>query len=206
MPLASQFDLGSVIAVHRDSPYKTLSDLVTAAQAKPDTIKNGTTGLMAFGHIATLQFQKTVNVRFALVHFDGSGPQMTALAGQHVDVIFTGQAEFLPHFTAGTMRALALLQKEENPDYPGVKTAAAQGYPASQSVVAIIVGPKGIPQGVVDVLSSALRKVITSDEHKQKLKNMGFPVKYRTPQEAASFWADTEAELRPLIEEALRNK
>jgi tripartite-type tricarboxylate transporter receptor subunit TctC len=93
VPLAGQFDLPYVIAVHRDSPYKTLSDLVAAVKAKPDTIKNGTTGLMALGHIATLQFQRTVNLRFALVHFEGSAPQIVALAGQHVDVIFTGQAE-----------------------------------------------------------------------------------------------------------------
>ena len=131
---------------------------------------------------------------------------MTALAGQHVDVIFTGQAEMLPHCRAGTMRALALLQKEETPDYPGVKTAAELGYPAYQSSVGLIVGPKGIPHGVVDVLSNALRKVINSDEHNKRMKDMAFPVKYRTPQEAASFWADYEAELRPLIEEALRNK
>jgi hypothetical protein len=38
------------------------------------------------------------------------------------------------------------------------------------------------------------------------MKDMAFPVKYRTPEEAASFWADTEAELRPLIEEAMRSK
>ena len=206
VPLAGQYDLGYCIAVHRDSPYKTLNDLIAAAKAKPGIITNGTTGVMALGHIATLQFQKTVDIKFALVHFEGSGPQITALAGQHVDVIFTGEAELLPHYKAGTMRVLALLQREDNPDYPGVKTAAALGYPAYQSSVGVIVAPKGTPQGVVDVLSNALGKVINSDEHHKRMKDVGFPVTYKTPQEVASFWADDEAELRPLIQEALRNK
>lgn len=206
-PIAAQFDQGYVIGVHKDSPFKTLSDLAIAVKAKPDTIKFGTTGLMASGHLATLQFQKAVGgVKFSLVHFDGSGPQMVALAGQHVDVIFTGQAEFLPHFKPGTMRALALLQKEENPDFPGVKTAVAQGFQVSHSVVGIICAPKGISQGTLDVLTSAVRNVISSDDHKQRMKGIGFPVKYMNPREAASFWADTEAEIRPFVEEALRNK
>ena len=205
-PIAVQFDQGYVVGVHKDSPYKTLSDLAAAAKAKPDTIKDGTTGLMASGHLSTLQFQKVAGVRFRLVHFDGSGPQITALAGQHVDVIFTGQAEFLPLFKSGTLHALALLDKEEIPDFPGVKTAIEQGYRVSHSVAGTICGPKGIPQEVVEVLSTAAKKVITSDEHKRRMKELGFPVRYMSPQEAASFWADTEEEIRPLVAEALRNK
>ncbi len=205
-PIATQFDQGYVMGVHKDSPFKTLSDLVAAVKAKPDSVKFGTTGLMASGHLSTLQFQKLVGVKLVLVHFDGSGPQMTALAGQHVDVILTGQAEFLPFFKAGTFRALALLDKEENPDFPGVKTAIAQGYPFWHLVTGTICAPKGLPQGVMDAWSNAVKKVITSEEHKQRMKTIGFSTTYRSPQEAANNWAEVEAEIRPLIEEALKNK
>ena len=204
--IATQFDQGYVMGVHKDSPYKTLSDLVADVKARPNAIKFGTTGLMASGHLVTLQFQKLVGTPLLLVHFDGSGPQMTALAGQHVDVIMTGQAEFLPFFKAGTFRALALLDKQENPDFPGVKTAIEQGYRLWHLVTGTICAPKGLPQDVLDVWSNAVRKVINSDEHKQRMRTIGFPTTYRSPQEAANNWAEVEAEMRPIIEEALRSK
>ncbi len=204
--IATQFDQGYVLGVHKDSPYKTLADLVADVKARPNAVKFGTTGLMASGHLVTLQFQKLVGSKLLLVHFDGSGPQMTALAGQHVDVIMTGQAEFLPFFKAGTFRALALLDKQQNPDFAGVKTATEQGVRLWHLVTGTICAPKGLPQDVLDVWSAAVKKVITSEEHKQRMKTIGFPTTYRTPQEAAANWAEVEAEMRPIIEEALKSK
>jgi tripartite-type tricarboxylate transporter receptor subunit TctC len=206
VPLATQYDLGYVIGVHKDSPYKSLQDLVVAARATPNAIKLGTTGLMASGHLSALKFEKAAGVKFALVHFDGTPPQVNALAGKHVDTIFTGQVELLPHFKAGTMRALAVLERGGNADFPGVETAGAQGYPVYHSVIGVICGPKGLSPEIVEVLGGAMRKIIGSADHNSKMKQLGFPVKYLGPTEAASFWADTEAEVRPFMEESFKAK
>ena len=55
-------------------------------------------------------------------------------------------------------------------------------------------------------LSSAIKKAVTSDEHNRRMKDLGFPVKYLSPQETATLWADTEAQIQPIINEALQTK
>jgi tripartite-type tricarboxylate transporter receptor subunit TctC len=40
-----------IIAVHKDSPYKTIQDLVNACKDKPDTVTGGTAGVGSSGYV-----------------------------------------------------------------------------------------------------------------------------------------------------------
>ena len=72
------------------------------------------------------------------------------------------------------------------------------------SVVAGLIAPAGVPKEVVDLLSGAAKKVIESADHRQKIEAMGYTVFYQNPEQFAKFWADTEAQLKPIMEMALQ--
>src|SRR5512138_9391 len=116
-----------VIAVKASSPYKTLQDVLDAAKANPGKVKASATGILGDDHLAILQLQRQTGIKFAIVQFDGSAPSMTALLGGHTDVYFGNVGDTVPQFKAGEVRILALMDDQESPLVPGVKTTFAQG-------------------------------------------------------------------------------
>ena len=204
-PLAIQYEAPFAVVVPTSSPYKTLKDLVDAAKASPGTIKMASTGLIGSGHLAILQFEEAAAIRFAVVHFDGGAPAMTALLGGHVNASVNAvSSEILPHIKTGAIRILGVLGPEESRFLPGVKTAESQGYKAYMSVVGALSAPAGIPREVTSILSAAAKKAIESDEHKKMMADSGFEARYRGPEEFATLWAESEVQLKPLVELAKR--
>ena len=122
-----------VIAVHRDSPYKRLQDLVTALRQDPSR--------MAFGAGGTVGSQDWVKaallVRAAgrdhkamrFVSFEGGGDALGALQGKHVDVFPGDAAEALQAIAGGAaVRLLAVLSETRlGGALTGVPTAREQG-------------------------------------------------------------------------------
>ena len=204
-PLAIQYEAPFAVVVPTNSPYKTLKDLVDGAKAAPHTVKMASTGLIGSGHLAILQFEEAANIRFAVVHFDGGAPAMTALLGGHVNASVNAVSnEILPHIKSGAIRVLGILGPEETRFLPGVRTAEAQGYKAYMSVVGAISAPAGISREVTAILAAAAKKAIESDEHRKMMEESGFEAAYRGPEEFSTLWAASEVQLKRLVELAKR--
>ncbi len=187
------------IAVRADSPYKTLKDLVDAAKANPGKIRASHNGIMGEDHLALLLFQKVAGIQFAVVAFDSSINSQTALLGGHIDVCFDNVGTFPAHVKSGAMRVLGIMDKQETPLYPGVKTFEAQGYKIYSSSARGIVMPAGAPKEVIDILSGAIKKAIHDPEHQKKMADLAFPIRYMDPEEMAVFWDRMEADVKPLM-------
>lgn len=200
--LGHGFDIPYTVVVNANSPYKTLQDLIDAAKAKPETLKAGSTGVLALGHQTGLLLEKAAGVKFAFVHFDGSGPATTALLGGHVECSFLEVTPVLQHVKGGTIRALGLAAKEESPDLPGVRTLEAQGYKVYMAARGLMMAPAGLPEKVRDVLVRAFKKVIENPEHKKKQAELGTPMRYLSPEESDLLWDEIEATVKPLIIQA----
>jgi tripartite-type tricarboxylate transporter receptor subunit TctC len=71
-------------------------------------------------------------------------------------------------------------------------------------VVGGLIAPAGVPKEVVDILSKAAGKIIASAEHNKRIEQMGTTVFYRNPEQFAKFWADSEDQFKPIMEEATR--
>jgi putative tricarboxylic transport membrane protein len=84
--LNAQWNDYAIIAVHKDSPYQTLEQLIEAMR-EPGKVSSGIIYGNG-GHLQTLVIMDALgipqdNVRF--VTYDGGAPLRTALAGNHVD-------------------------------------------------------------------------------------------------------------------------
>lgn len=190
-----------VMAVKEGSPYKSLKDVVDAAKANPEKVKVSTFGILSGPHLQLLQLQQLSGAKFAAVHFDGAAPSVTALLGGHVDVSLGYAGAFVPQMKTGGIRAIAIMDKEENKFFPGVKTAEAQGFKLFMSKASGIVAPAGTPPEVVDLLSKAIKKAMDTDEHKKKMDDAGQTLRYMDPKQYATYWEELETTLKPLVEE-----
>lgn len=189
-----------IIAVRKDSPYKTLKDVIDAAKANPKKVTITTTGIQSDEHFALLQLQKISGAQFAFVHFsEGIAPALTAVLGGKVDVFCGNVGDLLAQYKSGEMRILGVMDKEKSPFYPDVKTFAEQGYNLSSSSSRGFAAPAGTPKEIVDILSGAMKKVIASDEHKQKMSEMGLTLRYMDPVQYDAYWTEYETMIKELL-------
>jgi tripartite-type tricarboxylate transporter receptor subunit TctC len=200
-PLA-QFTVEPLLPlVQPTSPWKTAKDLVDAVKAKPGSIKVSTPGLKSTPHVAMVMWEKAAGVQFTYVHFTGGGEAMTALLGGHVDCSPQSIALVLPQMKSGEVRALGIMDKNESPFFPGVKTLASQGWRVYGSVSYGISAPAGIPKEIVDILAGAIKKALESDDLKKKFQDTIRPVLYLSPEQYAAYWDETEETVKPLVKE-----
>lgn len=198
-PLAMHVVDPAVIAVAADSPYKTAKDLLDAAKANPEKIKAGADGILTDDHLNILQLERMSGAKFATVQFEGGAPKMTALLGGHIDAAFGNVGDTVSQFKSGKIRVLAVLDKEENKFYPGIKTLEAQGYKVYGASSRGVAAPAGTPKEAVDALSQSIKKAMEDEDHKKKMDESGLTLRYFGPAEFEAYWSDMEKDIEPLM-------
>ncbi len=198
--LAMQDRDPGVLAVKGDSPYKTMTDLMDAAKAKPGSIRACTAGILSDDHMAILMAEKLGGLKFAVVHFDGVAPGRTAVLGGHVEAFFGNASEIRSQVSGGIMRILSVFDKKRSRFYPEIKTAEEQGYPMFSGVYHGIGMPVGAPKEVRDSLVEALKRVITSDEFIKRMEKMSYEPVYMDPEQYSAFWAEYESGAKKWVE------
>jgi tripartite-type tricarboxylate transporter receptor subunit TctC len=91
--------------------------------------------------------------------------------------------------TAGKLRLLATAAPlRELPDVP---TFASKGYKrADMEVLSVFMAPPHLPKDIADKLSKALEQTVKDPKVAEKIENLGFVVRYGTPQELATNLSD----------------
>jgi tripartite-type tricarboxylate transporter receptor subunit TctC len=198
-PIGRHFQSPEVLAVRADGPYHTLKDLVEAARARPGVITVSDSGLMGVPNFETLMLGHAAGVRFTPVHFDGGAPSVTALLGSHVDVLAGGTVDALPYKNTGEFRVLGIATDQPDWSMPDVPTMQSQGYDVIAVSETGIVAPAGTPPAVVSVLTNAMRTVIETPEHQQKLRAIALTPAYLDPPGFAKVWIDAETRVQPIL-------
>ena len=201
-PLALHVNDPNIFAVLSKSPYKTVKDLVEAAKAKPKTV-TVSSGMRNDEQIGIVQLQKLTGAEFAQVSFtQGTAPSVVALLGGKIEVHCGHAADVLGHVKSGDVRVLGVMDDEESPFLPGVKTFEAQGYKVYSASSRGYLMPAGTPKEIVNTLSAAIKKVMATEEHKKKMAEMGLTLRYMDSAQLGKFWDDTEKmvkELEPML-------
>ncbi len=109
-----------------------------------------------------------------VVNYRGTGPIVTDMIANNVNMAFTGITAALPHHKAGTLRILATMGQSRAAALPDVPTSAEAGFPQFQSVTWYgLFGPKGTPPAVSDALVSAAREAIKDPEVRKTIATAG---------------------------------
>ncbi len=165
-----------IIVVPKDSPIKTIGDLV--AHGKTDNAYYASSGSGTTIHLAGELFNIEAGTKMEHVPFSGSGPAVNALLGGHVDVLFDDMPSSTPHVKAGNLRALAVTGTERAPLFPELPTLSEigkeyglEGFDVSAWF--FLGAPKGIPEPIADSLSKTLREILQTDDMKQFIHDAG---------------------------------
>ena len=126
MPLVVIDSEDMALFVHKDSPYKTFSDLYKFVKANPEKLSvsyqaSGADDLLA--HYA----DSTLGLKFRLIPYDGGAPARQALAGKHVEVlispIYSAWREYPNDFRVLTIFSEERYTQKDFVDVPTIKEA-----------------------------------------------------------------------------------
>jgi tripartite-type tricarboxylate transporter receptor subunit TctC len=189
-----------LIAVTKDSPFKTLKEVVEAAKANPKKIRISTTGVQSDEAFGILQFQKMTGAQFAMVHFSqGSAPAMTAFLGGKIEVFCGNVGDLLAQVKSGEVRILGIMDDQQSRFYPGVQTFEEQGYKLYSSSSRGFAAPAGTSKEVINILSGAIKKVVATEDHKKRMADMGLTIRYMDPAQYTKYWDEYETMLKELL-------
>ncbi|ALM54822.1 C4-dicarboxylate ABC transporter substrate-binding protein [Halomonas huangheensis] len=128
-------DVG-VILVDDQSPYQDLEELLQDIVEDPSALAvAGSSGAGGWDHIRALMLAEAAGLaseqigQLRWVQFDGGGPAVTQMMGNHVDVVSTDLGEVAGFIESGDVRVLAVLSEEPLPaPFDELPTAIEQGY------------------------------------------------------------------------------
>jgi tripartite-type tricarboxylate transporter receptor subunit TctC len=149
-----------VITTGSMKPYKSFSDVLAAAKAKPDTVTMGNVGNGSLAHLTTIVLNQAAGVKLVPVPYKGGGPLSLDVMGGQVELAMASTAAQAQHVKGGKMRALALTGDRRSHTMPEVPTLKELGVDVTANAWWGILAPAGTPKPIVDKLVVELRKVI----------------------------------------------
>lgn len=159
----------SAFSVGINSPYKTMADLIKAAQSKPGEISYGSTGVGTDDHLAMVLFEQSAKADLNHVPFNGAGPLRNAVMGGHTDIGGMNLGEAMP-YNGKTIRILGQASEKRSPLAPDVPTFKEQGIDLVFASERGVVAPKALPADVQAKLMDALDKVANDPSFQDQMQ------------------------------------
>jgi putative tricarboxylic transport membrane protein len=192
-PIAKLIEESGAIVVAKDSPYKSINDLVDAWKANPKAMAVGG-GSSPGGpdHLLPMQLAKTVGIDpkdVNFVSYDGGGDLLPAILGGKIAFAASGFSEFLDQVEAGEVRVLAI-SGAERVSAIDAPTLIESGIDLEFTNWRGVVAPPEISETDKAALSNAIAKMHESQEWKDVLTKNGWTDAYLTEAEFATFLTD----------------
>jgi tripartite-type tricarboxylate transporter receptor subunit TctC len=164
------------VAVHPDVPAKTLPELIAHAKANPGKLSYGVTNVVLLIMVGQW-INKLAGTDMVGVTYKTAGQQMQDLITGRIDWIVAAPPQLDPFVKAGKVRIIAVDGVGRYPKWPDVPSIAETFPGYRTSGTGILVGPRGIPQNIVQSLNGAMDKINRDPEYQARLLEMSFQIR-----------------------------
>ncbi|MFJ2239105.1 Bug family tripartite tricarboxylate transporter substrate binding protein [Streptomyces sp. NPDC087859] len=204
-PLAKLIEEAGAIVVSKDSPYKTIDDLVTAWKKNPKKVAVGG-GSSPGGpdHLLPMQLAKAVGIEpkdVNYVSYDGGGELLPAILGNKIAFGASGFGEFLDQIEAGQVRVLAVTSEEPIAAVKDAPTLKGSGIDLVFTNWRGFVAPPGITDAQKASWIDALTTMHESKEWKAELTKRGWTDAFVTGDEFGTYLKDQDKSVAGLLAE-----
>ena len=201
-PIAKLIEESGAIVVAKDSPYKTIQDLMTAWKANPKSLAVGG-GSSPGGpdHLLPMQLAQTVGVDPKQVNFiayDGGGDLLPAVLGGKVAFAASGYGEFLDQVEAGQVRVLAI-SGPSRVDAVDAPTLKESGIDLEFTNWRGVVAPPELSDADKATLVGAITKMHESPEWKAVLTKNGWTDAFVTGDDFAKYMDDQTTRVEDVL-------
>ncbi len=175
-PVASIFRTTFLVAVAKDSPFKSITDIVAAAKAAPGKVSYGSWGVGSPGHLGAELLEMQTGISMTHVPYKEVSQLFMSVASADVAWSLGTLPSSSGAYKAGKLRYIAVASAKRLPQVPEVPTAAEAGGPADFDVNAfvVLVSPKGIASALRAKINADVAKVLTDAEIKTRFDTFAF--------------------------------
>lgn len=190
------------IWVKKDSPWKTLDDLVAAAKKNPGTITVAASNPGSITRFGLLLLEEAAGVKFRIASQSGGeskGPKL--VAGGHVDACQAAPVTGRSMYKSDLIRPLGFMSDERVPAYPEIPTYKEQGYDVTIGNYRQVLAPKDTPPEVINTLYEAFKKAANSDKYKDFMIGSGSVPLDWGPEKSKEFLVEQDNLFKAMIKE-----
>jgi tripartite-type tricarboxylate transporter receptor subunit TctC len=185
------------VSVPPASTVKDVKGLIEWIKKNPNQANYGSPAAGSLPHFFGLMIGKAAGVEMVHSSYNGSGPLATAVIGNQIPLsvdAYDVQSAYHPDkirilATAGTARKRADIPTFKEQGYPEIE---GEGWNA-------IVVPSKTPKPVIDKLSAAIVKAVTSPDVAAKIQGLGSDAAGTTPEQCAAVFKKDRERWVPII-------
>jgi tripartite-type tricarboxylate transporter receptor subunit TctC len=177
----------NILLVRKDSPFKTLADLLAQARAKPGSLSFGHAGNGTSTHLAGELLKNLAKIEMTAIPYKGGAPAINDLLGGQIPMSFNNGPESVGQIKAGTVRALGVTTATRAAFLPNVPTIAEGGVPGYDTGVWWgVLGPAKMPPDLVKKLSHDFVAALKAQSVRDRLGPLGATPIGSSPEEFAA--------------------
>ncbi|MBM3344485.1 MAG: tripartite tricarboxylate transporter substrate binding protein [Betaproteobacteria bacterium] len=193
----------NVLVVNTQVTAKSVKELVALARAKPKSINYGSGGIGSSAHLAVELFQRLADVQLQHVPYKGAGPALTDTVGGQIQMMIATMPAAAAHIRANRLRALGVSGAKRSPAFPELPTIAEAGVPGyDYSTWYGVLGPRALPQPIVQYVAAVTNKTIAQKDMRDRLAQQGMEVEMMTPEKFTEVLRNDVARWSKIIREA----
>jgi tripartite-type tricarboxylate transporter receptor subunit TctC len=172
-PIIQPDDGPFILALHPSLPVRGVRQLVDLAKARPGQINYATSGQGSISHLATELLSMLAGIQLTHVPYKGNGQSISDTIAGQTQLLLAAIAAAMPHVKSGRLRAIAATSAQRVAALAEVPTVIEGGYKFEVSNWHGLVGPKGLPPAIVDMLNREINKIIKDPEFVQRIASDG---------------------------------
>lgn len=163
-----------VLVVQPDRGFKTVRDLVAAANAKPGAFNFASPGVGSASHLSAERFRLSAGIAAVHVPFKGGAEMMIEVIVGRIDFAFLALGAALPLIRDGKLAALAVNSAARSSVLPDVPTLRQAGFTEAEYPMWFgIFLPARAPRYIVDKLRNETLAALQEPKVKARLAAMG---------------------------------
>lgn len=166
----------------------TLAQFVEEAKKNPGAMAFASNGEGGATHYGMEIFAKQAGIQLNHIPYKGTAPALQDLVGGQVEATLVSLQGVGEQLKAGRARALAITSPARVAAAPDIPTFAESGYRGFDLTLWYgMVGPKGLPDPIVNKLSQSLRAALAAPDVQQALRAQAADPLGGTPEEMQAF-------------------
>jgi tripartite-type tricarboxylate transporter receptor subunit TctC len=191
------------LAVSPNLGISSFQEFVALAKSKPGEINIGSNGAGTLPYFAGLSLAKAANLQITIVPYaqGGTSAAIGDVMGGRLHGVIEGAYGLLGAVQAGDLRLIAAMSPEPDPLYPEEPTVAATIPGFSAVGFMSLAAPAGTPEPIVHRLNEALNRALQAPHARERLGQLGVPVRIMTPEATTAYIESEEKIWWPLVRE-----
>lgn len=163
------------LIAHPSFPPSSVPELVDYVKAHPGAVSYGTPGVGSAHHLAVDWIARSTGIKMLDVPYKGAAPATADVLADQIPLASVGMAPVTPHWKAGKVKVLAIMNNKRLPWLPDVpvasETKGAEAVDVYQWMGVFV--PSGTPPEAIKVLNEAYAKILHDPEVKKTMIDRG---------------------------------